>query len=109
MARFSDFWNFAVAIICMVLVILRIFRTALRRLTIARALAIALPSEASGWPKISTGGGRIMFRAGISASADSSIRWREANGWKSAATKDQFLQNPGFFFCRTGLLGTIVL
>src|SRR5437868_13659361 len=42
MARFSDFWNFAVAIICMVLVILRMFRTALRRLTIARALAMAI-------------------------------------------------------------------
>src|SRR3954464_11680518 len=40
-ARFSDFWNFAVAIICIVLVILRMFRTALRRFTIARALAIA--------------------------------------------------------------------
>ena len=41
-ARFSDFWNFAVAIICIVLVILRMFRTALRRLTIARALAIGI-------------------------------------------------------------------
>jgi len=39
-ARFSDFWNFAVAIICMVLVIFLMFRTALRRFTIARALAI---------------------------------------------------------------------
>jgi hypothetical protein len=36
----SDFWNLAVAIICMVLVILRMLRTALRRLTIARALAM---------------------------------------------------------------------
>src|SRR3954449_10324542 len=40
-ARFSDFWNFAVAIICIVLVIFRMFRTALRRFTIARALAMA--------------------------------------------------------------------
>ena len=39
-ARLSDFWNFAVAIICIVLVILRIFRTALRRFTIARAFAM---------------------------------------------------------------------
>ena len=39
-ARFSDFWNFAVAIICIVLVIFRMFRTALRRFTIARALAM---------------------------------------------------------------------
>src|SRR5262249_32257520 len=39
-ARLSDFWNFAVAIICIVLVIFLMFRTALRRLTIARALAI---------------------------------------------------------------------
>src|SRR3954447_25945163 len=39
-ARLRDFWNLAVAIICMVLVILRMLRTALRRLTIARALAI---------------------------------------------------------------------
>src|SRR5829696_10765 len=41
-ARFSDFWNFAVAIICIVLVILRMFRTALRRFTIARALAMVV-------------------------------------------------------------------
>ena len=39
-ARLSDFWNFAVAIICIVLVIFRMFRTALRRFTIARAFAI---------------------------------------------------------------------
>ena len=39
-ARLSAFWNLAVAIICIVLVILRMLRTALRRLTIARALAI---------------------------------------------------------------------
>ena len=42
-ARFSDFWNFAVAIICMVRVILRMFRTALRRFMMARALAMVLP------------------------------------------------------------------
>ena len=41
-ARLRDFWNFAVAIICIVLVILRMFRTALRRLTIARAFAMRL-------------------------------------------------------------------
>src|SRR5688500_2580495 len=42
-ARFSDFWNFAVAIICIVLVIFLMFRTALRRFTIARALAMGFP------------------------------------------------------------------
>ena len=35
--RLSDFWNLAVAIICIVLVIFRMFRTALQRFTIARA------------------------------------------------------------------------
>src|SRR5688500_5249639 len=40
-ARLSDFWNLAVAIICMVLVILRMLRTAFRRLTIARALGMS--------------------------------------------------------------------
>src|SRR3954471_7703072 len=39
-ARLRDFWNLAVAIICMVLVILRMLRIDLRRLTIARALAM---------------------------------------------------------------------
>ena len=39
-ARLSDFWNFAVAIVYIVLVILWMFRTALRRFTIARAVAM---------------------------------------------------------------------
>src|SRR5688500_9043515 len=48
-ARFSDFWNFAVAIICIVLVIFLMLRTALRRFTIARALAMdSNPSLSSG-------------------------------------------------------------
>src|SRR5688500_4582281 len=41
-ARLSDFWNFAVAIICIVLVIFLMLRTALRRFTIARAFAMGV-------------------------------------------------------------------
>src|SRR5439155_21611413 len=57
-ARLSDFWNLAVAIICMVLVIFLMLRTALRRLTIARALAI-------GSQKILARVGRFKPRDGV--------------------------------------------